>query len=163
MISQGTFDKAKTAALSSNADKRSAKFKEDVTKYELESAQTTLAYSATQPNSKVKEKVIITSPIDGKILKIARQYKGPVSTGEALLEIGDPSALEVEVDLLSADAVKIKPGMKVLFDRWGGDQPLEGLVRLVEPVGFTKISALGVEEQSVLIISDFVSPLNSGS
>ena len=71
--------------------------------------------------------------------------------------MGDPSALEIEVDVLSADAVKIKPGMKVLIDRWGGDKPLEGLVRIVEPVGFTKVSALGVEEQRVLIISDFVS------
>jgi HlyD family secretion protein len=81
-----------------------------------------------------------------------------VRTGEPLLEIGDPSALEVEVDVLSADAVKIKPGMKVLFDRWGGEKPLEGRVRIVEPVGFTKISALGVEEQRVLVISDFTSP-----
>ena len=65
---------------------------------------------------------------------------------------------EVEVDVLSTDAVKIKPGMKVLFDRWGGDKPLEGIVRLIEPIGFTKVSALGVEEQRVLIISDFSSP-----
>ena len=62
------------------------------------------------------------------------------------------------VEELLADAVKIKPGMKVLFDRWGGEQPLEGVVRIIEPVGFLKISALGVEEQRVLIISDFTSP-----
>ena len=75
-----------------------------------------------------------------------------------LLEVGDPTVLEIEVDVLSADAVKIKPGMKVLFERWGGEQPLEGVVRIIEPVGFLKISALGVEEQRVLIISDFTSP-----
>ena len=62
------------------------------------------------------------------------------------------------MDVLSADAVKIKPGMKVVFDRWGGDEPLDGVVRVVEPVGFTKVSALGVEEQRVLVISDFTSP-----
>ncbi len=72
--------------------------------------------------------------------------------------VGDPSQLEVEVDVLSADAVKIKPGMKVLFDRWGGERPLQGRVRRVEPVGFTKISALGVEEQRVYVIADFTSP-----
>ena len=79
-------------------------------------------------------------------------------TGEPLLEVGNPAALEVEVDVLSTDAVKIKPGMKVLFDRWGGDHSLEGIVRIIEPAGFTKISALGVEEQRVLVISDFTSP-----
>ena len=100
----------------------------------------------------------VRSPINGKILKIDHECEGPVRTGEPLLEVGDPSALEIEVDVLSADAVKIKPGMKVLFDRWGGEQPLDGNVRNIEPVGFTKISALGVEEQRVLIISDFTSP-----
>jgi len=158
LISQETFDKAQTTALSSAANKRSARFRVDVAQHELEAAITTLEYSAANPNSDNKEKVIVTSPIDGKILKVSRQCKGPVTTGEAMLEIGDPSALEVEVDLLSADAVKIKPGMTVLFDRWGGEQALEGLVRIVEPVGFTKVSALGVEEQRVLIISDFTSP-----
>ncbi|MCW8859232.1 MAG: efflux RND transporter periplasmic adaptor subunit, partial [Deltaproteobacteria bacterium] len=86
------------------------------------------------------------------------ECEGPVRTGEPLLEVGDPASLEVEVDVLSADAVKIQPGIKVLFERWGGEHPLEGTVRTVEPVGFTKISALGVEEQRVLIISDFTSP-----
>jgi HlyD family secretion protein len=100
----------------------------------------------------------VHSPITGKILKLAHECEGPVRTGEALMEVGDPLALEIEVDVLSADAVKIKPGMKVLFERWGGEQPLEGKVRTVEPVGFTKISALGVEEQRVLVISDFTSP-----
>jgi HlyD family secretion protein len=75
-----------------------------------------------------------------------------------LLEVGDPTSLEIEVDVLSADAVKIKPGMKVFFDRWGGRNSLEGQVRVIEPIGFTKISALGVEEQRVFIISDFTSP-----
>ena len=79
-------------------------------------------------------------------------------TGEPLFEVGDPNALEIEVDVLSADAVRIKPGMAVQLDRWGGDHPLEGIVRTVEPIGFTKASALGVEEQRVLVISDFVSP-----
>jgi HlyD family secretion protein len=86
------------------------------------------------------------------------ECEGPVTTGQELLVVGDPSLLEVVVDLLSADAVKVKPGMKVHFDRWGGDEPLEGRVRSVEPFGFTKISALGVEEQRVNVIADFVSP-----
>ena len=127
-------------------------------KVRLEAARTALQYSAAVDSGEPVEQVPVRSPIDGKILKVVRECEGPVRTGDPLLEVGDPSALEVEVDVLSADAVKIKPGMKVLFDRWGGDKPLEGLVRVVEPVGFTKISALGVEEQRVLIICDFTSP-----
>jgi HlyD family secretion protein len=92
------------------------------------------------------------------VLKVFHESEGIVLQGEPLLEVGDPRALEVEVDVLSADAVRIEAGMRVLFDRWGGPQPLEGRVRVVEPVGFTKVSALGVEEQRVLIIVDLTSP-----
>lgn len=158
LISQETFDEAKTASLTANANMRSANFAVEVANYELQAAVTTLQYSAAQPNMEQQERVAVNSPITGKILKVERKCEGPVMTGEALLEVGDPTALEVEVDVLSADAVKIKPGMKVLFDRWGGDKPLEGVVRLIEPVGFTKISALGVEEQRVWVISNFTTP-----
>ncbi len=97
------------------------------------------------------------SPTTGKILQMPHECEGPVTTGQELLVVGDPSLLDVVVDLLSADAVKVKPGMKVYFDRWGGDEPLEGQVRTIEPSGFTKVSALGVEEQRVNVIADFVS------
>ncbi|MBA6224700.1 HlyD family efflux transporter periplasmic adaptor subunit [Colwellia sp. MB02u-18] len=157
LISREAFDKAQTQAQTTAAAKRSANFSVEVAKYELEAAATALQYSAAADSGEPVERVNVRSPIDGKILKVVRECEGPVRTGEPLLEVGNPSALEIEVDVLSADAVKIKPGMKVLFDRWGGDKPLEGQVRIVEPVGFTKASALGVEEQRVLIISDFVS------
>jgi len=157
LISHEAYDIAKTEVQTSAARKRSADFSVEVAKYELEAAQTVLQYSAAVDSGEPAERVPVTSPIDGKILKVVRECEGPVRTGEPLLEVGDPSALEIEVDVLSADAVKIKAGMKVLIDRWGGEQPLEGLVRIVEPVGFTKVSALGVEEQRVLVISDFVS------
>jgi len=157
LISREAFDKVKTEAQTSSANKRSADFNVDVAKYELQAAQTMFAYSASTTNEPA-ERVPVLSPITGKILKVKRQCKGPVRTGEELLEVGDPAALEIEVDVLSADAVKIKQGMKVLLDRWGGDQPLQAVVRLIEPIGFTKISALGVEEQRVLIISNFTSP-----
>jgi len=91
-------------------------------------------------------------------LKVNNKSEGVVSQGQPLIEIGNPESLEIEVDVLSADAVKIKRGTSVLFERWGGDTPLKGKVRTVEPAGFTKISALGVEEQRVLVISDIVSP-----
>jgi HlyD family secretion protein len=157
LISREAFDKAKTEVQTTAASQRSAYFRVEVAQYELEAARTALQYSAAADSSETAERVPVRSPIDCRILKVVRQCEGPVRTGDPLLEVGAPSALEIEVDVLSADAVKIKPGMKVLFDRWGGDKPLEGRVRIVEPIGFTKASALGVEEQRVLIISDFVS------
>jgi len=157
MASKGELDRAETAVLTSTAANRSANFNVQVANYELEAATSVLEYSA-DTKGEPAVRVPVTSPITGKILKILRECEGPVRTGEPLLEVGDPAALEVEVDVLSADAVQVKPGMQVLFERWGGDQPLQGVVRMVEPVGYTKFSALGVEEQRVLIISDFTSP-----
>lgn len=157
VISRDAYDKAVAADNTANADKRSADFNVDVARYELDAAKSVLEYNVGN-SQQGTERVEVRAPITGKILKLAHECAGPIRTGDPLMEVGDPSALEIEVDVLSADAVKIKPGMKVLFDRWGGEQPLEGRVRIVEPVGFTKVSALGVEEQRVLIISDFTSP-----
>lgn len=158
VISHDAFDKAATAVQTGSAAKRSADFTVEVARYELEAARTALQVSAATVGDTPAERVAVRSPISGRVLKVQRECEGPVRTGEPLLEVADPTALEVEVDVLSADAVKIRPGMRVLFDRWGGEQPLEGRVRRIEPVGFTKISALGVEEQRVLVISDFTSP-----
>lgn len=158
VVAQDQLDKARTQQATTAAAKRSAEFNVEVARYELEAARSTLSYTGSKQDGDNAQRVPVLSPIDGKILKIDRKCEGPVRTGEALLEVGDPSALEVEVDLLSADAVKVNPGMPVYFDRWGGDKPLNGIVRTVEPVAFTKVSALGVEEQRVLVISDFTSP-----
>ena len=156
LIAQDQYDAALTEVTTTAAMKRSANSRIDVAGYELEAARTLLAYTAgSLPPA---ERVTVRSPVRGRVLKVIRECEGPVRTGEPLAEIGDPSRLEVEVDVLSADAVRIGPGMKVLFDRWGGERPLEGVVRTVEPVGFTKVSALGVEEQRVLVICDFTSP-----
>ena len=158
LVSRAAFDKATTEAQTSAAAKRSADFNVEVARYELEAARTTLQYSAATTSGPALERVPVRSPISGRILKVVHECEGLVRSGEALLEVGDSSALEIEVDVLSADAVKIKPDMQVFFHRWGGEQPLEGKVRIIEPIGFTKISALGVEEQRVLVISDFISP-----
>jgi len=157
VISTDAYDKAATQVQTTAAAQRSADFQVEVARYELQAATTVLEYTAAD-RGEPAERMPVVSPIDGRVLKVVRECEGPVRTGDSLLEVGDPTVLEVEVDVLSADAVKIKPGMKVLFERWGGEAPLEGIVRIIEPVGFTKISALGVEEQRVLIISDFTSP-----
>ncbi len=103
----------------------------------------------------------IYSPISGRVLRVFQESAAVVNAGTPLLELGDPSDLEVEVDVLSRDAVKIDPGALVLLEHWGGDHVLHGRVRLVEPSGFTKISTLGVEEQRVNVIIDLVDPPES--
>jgi len=151
-------DKARAAARSSAAAQRSADFAVDVARYELDAARTALEYSAAKQQTNNHEHVPIRSPIDGRILRIHHKCEGVVMTGTPLIDVGDTRQLEVEIDVLSEDAVRITPEMLVLFNRWGGNNALEGRVRTVEPVGFTKISALGVEEQRVLVIADFTSP-----
>lgn len=100
----------------------------------------------------------IVAPVDGVVLTRHVESQRVVGPAEPLLEIGDPSAIEVVADLLSVDAVRVRPGTRVLVDQWGGDRTLEGRVRRVEPSGFTKISALGVEEQRVNVIIDVDDP-----
>ncbi|MBT2969893.1 MAG: efflux transporter periplasmic adaptor subunit [gamma proteobacterium symbiont of Ctena orbiculata] len=107
--------------------------------------------------------VPIRSPVDGRILKILHKSEGVVAAGEPLVEIGDPTDLEIVADLLSSDAVKVEQGQRVIIDNWGGDKPLAGVVRRVEPFGFTKVSALGIEEQRVNVIIDFSSPKEAWS
>ena len=157
-ISEDDLDRARARARSAAANLRSAEFAVDVAQHELEAAETALAYSGASTGEGPQEMVAVSSPVDGRVLAVIRESEGVVDSGQSLIEIGDPAALEVEVDVLSADAVKIEPGARVEFHRWGGEEPLNGVVRVVEPTGFTKISALGVEEQRVLVISDIVSP-----
>jgi HlyD family secretion protein len=102
--------------------------------------------------------VALRSPVDGQVLQLLQQSEGVVEAGTPVIEVGDPRNLEIAVDLLSPDAVRVQAGQRVIIDSWGGDQPLEGRVRLVEPYGFTKVSALGIEEQRVNVIVDIVSP-----
>lgn len=100
----------------------------------------------------------IFAPISGKVLRKFKESTSPITAGTAILEVGDPQRLEMEIDVLSSDAVQIPPQAKVIVNEWGGDEPLHGIVRLVEPAAFTKISALGVEEQRVYIIVDLIDP-----
>ncbi len=98
--------------------------------------------------------VEVKAPSTGRVLRVMQESAGVVAAGTPLLEIGDPSSLEVVVDVLTSDAVRIERGASVIMQRWGGDEPLRGKVRLVEPSAFTKVSALGVEEQRVNVIVD---------
>ena len=100
----------------------------------------------------------IYSPISGRVLRVLQESAAVVTPGTSLVELGDPLDLEVEIDVLSRDAVQIELNDLVLLEHWGGDRPLKGRVRVIEPSGFTKISTLGVEEQRVYVIVDLVDP-----
>lgn len=97
----------------------------------------------------------ITAPVDGYVLRINNESSQYLSAGTPILELGNVVDLEIVVDLLSADAVKVKPGATMFLEHWGGDSTLEARVRYVEPAAFTKVSALGVEEQRVNVVADF--------
>jgi len=158
LVSQGDLDQAQTLLRQAVAARRSAEFAVEVARFDLEAARTALQYSISSDATGSPETVQLRAPVASRVLAIHHESEGVVATGEDLLEIGDPGALEVAVDVLSADAVRIRPGGAVQFQRWGGERPLDGVVRTVEPSGFTKISALGVEEQRVWVIADITSP-----
>jgi HlyD family secretion protein len=120
---------------------------------EVDRARVRLApAAATDSGGRV---VPVTSPVDGVVLKRVRESESVVPAGDPLLEVGNPRQLEIVVDLLSVDAVRVQPGARVIVDQWGGDRTLDAKVRRIEPSGFTKISALGVEEQRVNVILEF--------
>lgn len=155
-VAKDQFDQAESEAKRTRAVQRSASAASDAARSELERARTLLRnFSAA---GREGGNVAIASPAGGAVFRVYRESEGAVQTGEPLIEIGDVRDLEVRVEVLSSDAVRIGPGMAVLFKRWGRDEPLAGRVRRVEPAGFTKISSLGVEEQRVLAIVDITSP-----
>ncbi|MBE0540144.1 MAG: efflux RND transporter periplasmic adaptor subunit [Verrucomicrobia bacterium] len=100
----------------------------------------------------------VRAPITGRVLRVFEESARAVTSGLPLIEIGDPNDLEVVIEVLSRDGAIIGPGTKVELEQWGGGQPLAARVRLVEPAAFTKISALGVEEQRVNVVADLVTP-----
>lgn len=109
------------------------------------------------------QRTTITAPVAGNVLRVRQKSARYVQAGEPLLEIGNAEQLELVIDILSTDAVKVKPGALIQIEHWGGDEPLQAKVRYVEPSAFTEVSALGVEEQRVNVIADFVnSPQSLG-
>lgn len=157
-ISRDQFDQIDSEAQKAKALQRSASAEVNVAKSELERAQIALRDFTSVKRGGKHDTVYVTSPLSGGVFRVYRESEGAVNIGEPLIDIGDVRDLEVRAEVLSSDAVKIKKGTEVLFKRWGNDEPLTGVVRLVEPAGFTKISSLGVEEQRVLVIVDITSP-----
>ena len=103
----------------------------------------------------------VRAPVAGHVMRVEQESARFIQEGDLLLELGDPTQLELVIDVLSADAVQIRPGTSIQIEHWGGDKPLRAKVRYVEPSAFTEVSALGVEEQRVNVIADFINPLPS--
>jgi HlyD family secretion protein len=101
---------------------------------------------------------VVRAPTRGRVLAVHHESEGHVAPGEPLLELGDTERLQIEVEVLSQDAVRIAPGARVLLEQWGGPENLEGVVTQVDPQGFTRVSALGVEEQRVRVVAEITSP-----
>jgi HlyD family secretion protein len=138
------------------AELASARFSEKVAEHDIEQARATL--QRFSPGGHVSEQFEVTSPVHGQVLHVLHKSEGVVEAGTALIEVGDPQALELVVDVLSQDAVSVRPGMSARLLHWGGEPPLLAKVRRVEPSAFTKTSALGVDEQRVNVILDPAGP-----
>jgi HlyD family secretion protein len=136
---------------------RAAQFQDHAAEHEVEQAKALLALYGDHAEAPT-EAWKVTAPVSGVVIRVLQESETAVSPGTELIEIGDCCDLEVVVDVLSTDAVEIKPGDKVIIEHWGGPKPLDGRVRKIEPGAFTKISTLGVEEQRVNVVIDVVSP-----
>ena len=157
-LSAQALDTARTAETRARAVQQAADHAVRVARFELEMARAAVASTTRLQAGAPAERLSVRAPVEARVLELVRESEGAVLAGQPLIEIGNPESLEVEVEVLSTHAVKITPGSRVILDRWGGDAAVEGSVRVVEPTGYTKISALGVEEQRVRVIVDFTSP-----
>ncbi|MFO0694067.1 MAG: HlyD family efflux transporter periplasmic adaptor subunit [Polyangiales bacterium] len=150
---QQQLDRARLEQRARTEELASAEFGVRIARHQLEMSRAALGRIGAHVTAET-EQLVVRAPVSGRVLRVLQESEGPIAPGAPILEIGDPSALEVVVDVLTSDAVHIERGSKVFIERWGGDRPLEGRVRLVEPSAFTRISALGVEEQRVNVIVD---------
>jgi HlyD family secretion protein len=172
-VSQTELDRALFTYRQRSEEMRSARIAKEIAQFEFDQAEAALIRSRPRSENALSAaddsgssgsvsngswNFPIFSPINGRVLRVFQESAAVVTPGAPLLELGDPLDLEIEVDVLSRDAVRIGAGDPVLLEHWGGDKPLNGRVRVVEPSAFTKISTLGVEEQRVYVIIDLVDP-----
>lgn len=161
-ISQSQLDRALMEVRTQAAAVQTAEAHLTVHEFELERARAALL-NPGEPGGANMDSCCFTvkSPVDGRILRILQESESVVEAGTPLLEIGDPTELEIVTDLLSKDAVTTSVGDEVLVEDWGGNSVLSGVVKRVEPFGFTKVSTLGIEEQRVNVIIDLTDPPES--
>jgi HlyD family secretion protein len=156
-------EKAKLAEIDAAQAFEAARFAADAALHEVEAARAVLLATGTPsaPGTACADErpcVDVRAPVAGQVLRIFEESERIVAAGMPLVEIGDPASIEIVVDILSTDAVRVSPGARVSIEEWGGEGDLEARVHLVEPSAFTKVSALGVEEQRVNVIAHLASP-----
>ena len=181
-VSQARSEGDRLARDAARAEWQAAQEGERAARFELEAARAALATAAAAPAPTASpaspaspaapaqpdagapampggpDLVLLRAPVAGRVLKLHLASEATVAAGTPLLELGDVAALEVMAELLTVDALQVRAGSPVRIERWGGPQPLAGTVRVIEPAGFTKVSALGVEEQRVRVLIDLASP-----
>ena len=153
-VSPHQVDQARLQSRLRDTELQSAKFASHVADHEVLLAQAAVARIKAGKGS---EQLEVTAPVSGRVLRVMQQSGGVIAAGAPILEVGDPAALEIVTDVLTSDAVRIAPGSHAEIERWGGP-PLPAHVRLIEPSAFTRLSALGVEEQRVNVILDLDAP-----
>jgi len=155
-ISEATLEARQMAARTTEAALAEARAALEVARFRLETAQAAMI-DPLDTGTETPEGaccVNVRAPVDGRVLRLVQESESVVAAGTPLVEVGDPRRLEIVAELLSADAVGVVPGAPVSIEDWGG-APLDGRVRRIEPFGFTKVSALGIEEQRVNVVIDF--------
>jgi HlyD family secretion protein len=157
-VSENDLDSAERRAKTADAALGEARAEQQVRESEYQVARARLMTPASRTRTAICDCVTVFSPVSGDVLRVVNESEGVVQSGTPILEVGDPDKLEVVVDLLSSDAVRVQAGQRAIIEAWGGSAPLEGVVRRVEPFGFTKVSALGIEEQRVNVIVDIKEP-----
>jgi HlyD family secretion protein len=153
-LSASRLDSARLAFLAAQREQEAARAEREVALQEQAHAAAVLQPAGQAPAGRP---LTIRSPVDGVVLKVAQPSEATLPAGTALLDIGDPARMEVVAELLTTDAVQAQPGRHAVIERWGGP-PVQGRVRRVEPAAFTKVSALGIEEQRVKVLIDIESP-----
>jgi HlyD family secretion protein len=157
VVSRQELERAQTAVDVAVRDLDAARAQSETAAHEVEVARSALL-NLDRGQSQSNGTVQVRAPVGGRVLRVLEESERVINSGMPLIELSNPSNLEVLIELLSTDAVKVTPGALVLIERWGGATTLQARVRLVEPSAFTKISALGVEEQRVNVIADFTEP-----
>ena len=156
--SQEALDQAQAAATRAAAELAAAQAEEQAAIARVAAARATLAHEGAAGESGARAPQPVLSPVSGVVLRRSLQSATPVAAGQSLMEVGDTAQLEIEAEVLSTDAVRLAPGMAARVLRWGGEGALQARVTRVEPGGFTKVSALGVQEQRTRVILELTSP-----
>lgn len=150
LVSPQSAEQTRLTEITRRNDLAAARFRAASAASDTDAARAMLRVSADSPL------VDVHAPVAGPVLKVSEQSERVITSGTPLLTIGDPSRYEVVLEVLSSEAVKVRPGMDMLIENWGGANQLHARVRVVEPQAFTKVSALGVEEQRVNVVADLV-------